>query len=316
MTAFHRLILGCLLCSLLLAACQAQATPDPTSAPTEEPVEEVSEPTTSPPETPEPTETLPPTPTVEPTNTPEPTVTPVPTDTPEPTATSTATAEPTETPTPVPPTPRPGAGQLPREEVVSTSALTVREDETVAPPLSVLVSANRELEGYRFKISGLLRNDAEAPYTDLGVIATFFRADGSRYGPVRADINCPILGTGEVCPFIVNVTDKGIAEVMLHPEGRPTDRRQPVPVELRKAGSTIDGIGYVHITGSVTNPNPVPVQDITINGVLLERGEIVSIGTDLILGPIAPNASVPFEVLVRYAPYTQTQLYVQALPPR
>jgi hypothetical protein len=148
----------------------------------------------------------------------------------------------------------------------------------------------------------------------LGVIATFFRADGSRYGPIRAKIQCPILGPGDVCPFIVEATDKTLTEVMLHPEGRPTDRRQPLPVELRTTGRYVDTIGYVHITGSVYNPNPVAVQDITINGVLLDDGQIVSMGADLLLGPLDAGASARFDVMVRYVPYSQVELYAQALP--
>jgi hypothetical protein len=201
-------------------------------------------------------------------------------------------------------------------QVISTSALVIRPNEAPAPPMSIEISANRQLAGHRFQVSGLLRNDDTEPYASLGVIATFYRTDGSRYGPVRAKIQCPILGPGDVCPFIIEATDKYLADVMLHPEGRPTDRRQPLPVELRAGRQYVDNIGYVHITGSVHNPNPVAAQDITINGVLLDQGEIVSIGADLILGPIAPGGSAPFDVMVRYMPYSQTRLYVQALPPR
>jgi hypothetical protein len=201
-------------------------------------------------------------------------------------------------------------------QVIATSALTIRPDEAAAPPLSIEVSANRRLTGNRFQISGLLQNDDTVPYSSLGVVATFFRTDGSRYGPVRARIQCPILGSEEVCPFIVEATDKDLAAVMLHPEGRPTDRRQPLSMELRTTRRYVDNIGYVRILGTVLNPNPVTAQDITINGVLLDGGEIVAIGAALILGPIAPGESAPFDVMIRYAPYSQTQLYVQALPPR
>jgi hypothetical protein len=224
---------------------------------------------------------------------------------------------PTATPEVTPTSRAPAAvATLPRERVVAAPALVIRPDTSVAPPLSIELSANRELEGHRFKVSGLLRNDAAEPYTSLGVIATFYRSDGSRYGPIRARIQCPILGPGDVCPFIVEATDRDLTDVMLHPEGRPTDRRQPISVELRTTGRYVDSIGYVHITGSVYNPNPVAAQDITINGVLLDNGEIVSIGNDLILGPVDPGASARFDVMVRYVPYSQTRLYVQALPPR
>jgi hypothetical protein len=201
-------------------------------------------------------------------------------------------------------------------QVIATSALTIRPDETVAPPLSIEVSANRQLTGNRFQISGLLQNDDAVPYSSLGVIATFFRTDGSRYGPVHARIQCPILAPQEVCPFIVEARDKDLVAVMLHPEGGPTDRRQPLTMELRTTRRYVDNIGYVRILGTVSNPNPVTAQDITINGVLLDEGEIVAIGAALILGPIAPGESAPFDVMIRYAPYSQTQLYVQALAPQ
>ncbi len=228
-----------------------------------------------------------------------------------------AIPEMTPTPAPVARLHMPGAiATRTREQTISTSALVIRPNENVAPPLSIEVSANRELEGHRFKVSGILRNDSAEPYTSLGVIATFYRTDGSRYGPVRARIQCPILGPGDACPFIVEATDKDLSDVMLHPEGRPTDRRQPIPVELRTTRRYVDNLGYVHIVGTVSNPNPVAAQDITINGVLLESGQIVSMGADLILGPLAPGASAPFDVMVRYVPYSETRLYVQALPPR
>lgn len=333
-----------MLCVLMFGACRNVTTPDPTTGlPTAEPQAQVERPTA----TPEPV-----VPTLEPTL-PPPTQTPAPTATPEPLEASAEppsedavpgeaggdvsdeedgedvaeteesgegevveTPESTPTATIAPPVQPPGAvATLPRDSVVDASALVLREDETVAPPLTILVSANRQLEGYRYKVSGLVRNDDAVPYASLGVVATFYRSDGSRYGPVRADMQCPILGPGDVCPFIIEVTDKDLAEVMLHPEGRPTDRRQPAPVQLRTGGRYTDAIGYVHITGSVYNPNPFAVQDITINGVLLDGGQIVSIGRDLILGPVAAGANAPFDVMVRYTPYSQTQLYVQALPP-
>lgn len=221
-----------------------------------------------------------------------------------PAATPTATRAPTtQRPSPIVPT-QPG--------IVSSSALVIRDDETVAPPLTVIVSANRELDGYRFFVSGLVRNDADVPYGGIGVIATYFRDDGSRFGPVRAQMPCTALLPGATCPFMVEVIDKNLAEVMLHPEGYPT-QRQPLPVEVRSTRSYRDSIGWVHITGSVYNPNPVAVRDVSIAGALLDqRGEIVNLGTDLLLEPLAPEQSATFDVLVRYVPYTQTQLFVQA----
>jgi hypothetical protein len=227
-------------------------------------------------------------------------------------------AEPDEAPTSTPVTVQrpviPLPATRPPARVVSTSALIVLDDETPAPPLTVLVSMNRAFEGYRFRISGLVRNDADEPYTGLWMNATFFRDDGSRYGPVRVNVQCPILEPGESCPFLLGATDKAITQVMLHPDGHPTDRRT-VPVELRGIGRTQDALGYVHITGTVTNPNPVTVRDVTITGVLIDQlGEIVEVGVDLLVLPLEAGASAPFEVLIRHAPYVRYQLFVQALP--
>lgn len=199
-------------------------------------------------------------------------------------------------------------------QVVSTSALTILDDETPAPPLTVIVSMNSKFEGYRFRISGLVRNDAAEPYAGLGMNATFFRDDGSRFGPIKVNVQCPVLEPGESCPFLLEAIDKGITQVMLHPDGHPTERRT-VPVETRSVSSYRDTLGYVHITGSVFNPNPVAVRDVTVTGALIDdRGEIVSTGVALLLQTIEAGASASFDVLIRHAPYTRTQLFVQALP--
>lgn len=198
-------------------------------------------------------------------------------------------------------------------QVVSTSALTILDDETPAPPLTVIVSMNSKFEGYRFRISGLVRNDAAEPYTSLGMNATFFRDDGSRFGPIKVNVQCPVLEPGESCPFLLEAIDKGITQVMLHPDGHPTERRT-MPVETRGVSSYRDTLGYVHITGSVFNPNPVAIRDVTVTGALIDdRGEIVSTGVALLIQTIEAGASASFDVLVRHAPYTRTQLFVQAL---
>jgi hypothetical protein len=204
-----------------------------------------------------------------------------------------------------------------QERVISRSALEIREDEAVAPPLTVLVSANRELEGYRFRVTGLVRNDAAEAYAGLGLVATFFKEDGSRFGPIRAEISCPILGPGGACPFTVEAIDKSLAEVMLHPEGYPSTRRQPIPAEARGVGLYTDALGHLHIAGSLYNPNSVAIQDASISGVLRDaQGEIVSVGTAVVIGPLAPNASDRFDILLQYAPYATYQLYIQAVPPQ
>ena len=127
----------------------------------------------------------------------------------------------------------------------------------MAPPLDVTVSANRELPGYNFIITGLVRNAGSENYAGLGIVATFFRADGSRHGPIKVNLQCPVLIPGDACPFAVDANAKGLTEVMLHPEGYPTTRTT-AQVNISGVGRSLDGIGYVHITGNVTNPNPAP----------------------------------------------------------
>jgi hypothetical protein len=314
-----RHLLSCvILCALMLTACQRAAeAPEPTPpvetvAPREpEAADEESAPTAT-------TEPMEPTDLLVVVETPAPTDTP----TPEPTATQaepTAAAVPTETPEPSP-TPRATAAPAVDQPIaaapaaISTSALIIREDETVAPPFDVTVSANRELPGYNFMITGLVRNVGSENYAGLGIVATFFRADGSRHGPIKVNLQCPLLAPGDACPFAVDANAKGLTEVMIHPEGYPTTRTT-AQVDISGVGRSVDGIGYVHITGSVANPNPVPVNDVTISGMLLDQaGEIVSIGTDILVGALEAGATSRFEVVLRYAPYVQYQLLVQAEP--
>jgi len=315
MSATRRLIVLSMVCALAFAGCRqaepAAEPPDPTatSVPPEAPDAAPPEPTEAPPE---------PTSTTVPTEAPTATSTPVPpealTETPKPTATPTSV--PTEAPTHTPestPTEEPDQPALPAVPApVSTSALTIREDETIAPPLTVLVSANRELPGYNFLITGLVRNDGTENYAGLGMVATYFRADGSRHGPIKTNLRCTLLAPGDMCPFTFEATARGLTEVMLHPEGYPTTRAR-AQVNHYITGSWVDGIGYVHITGGVTNPNATPVDDAAVSAVLRDgTGDIVSEGTDIVVGTIDPGATGQFEVILKYAPYVSYQLFVQA----
>lgn len=319
-----RLWICLLICITLIAACRAEPTTAPPTEgpPTEPPATEApseTEPTAAPP-----TATATPTETPAPTVTPEPTTTPEPTETPEPTATAEAPAtEAPPTATPVPPEPaQPTATQTtgnrdepapppPAETVAGTPALTIIPDADPAPPLTVLVSTNRELEENHYKISGLLRNDAGEPYTGLNVIVTFYLASGLHYGPVEANCAAPVLAPGEVCPFIAEATAKNMEGVMLHPEGYATGR-VPAPVEISGIGRYTDGVGYVHLTGTVRNPNPYAVENTTLSGVLLDGGEIVSVGTDLIIEILPAGETTRFDIPVKGAAYTSVQVYAHA----
>lgn len=311
-----------LLCAVLIAACQASPTEAP---PMEEPPTEVAPtevaptdvpPTTAPAE--ETSEEDTPTETPAPTATPEPTATPAPTDTPAPTA----TPEPTDTPpeataTEPPPTATQSAGAAapvappPPDNVVHNAALPIIPDADPAPPLTVIVTTNQALDGYRYRVAGLLRNDAAEPYTGLNVIVTFYRESGLHYGPIQANCACPVLAPGEVCPFIAEATSKTIAGVMFHPNGYATGR-VPAPVTVSGIGRYTDGAGYVHLTGSISNPNAYAIKNTSLNGMLLDGEAIVSLGTDLIIEVLEPGASARFDIPVKAVAYNNVRVYAHA----
>jgi hypothetical protein len=110
----------------------------------------------------------------------------------------------------------------------------------------------------------------------------------------------------------MHATAKGLTKFSIHPDGYPTDRPSS-PVDFASTGRYQDGVGFVHLTGRVENPNPFAIKNVTINGALLNaRGEIVSLGTDLLLNPLEPGASASFDVPIRGVPYAQTRIYVSA----
>jgi hypothetical protein len=74
-----------------------------------------------------------------------------------------------------------------------------------------------------------------------------------------------------------------------------------------------DGIGNVRITGTVVNENAFKVENATVAGVLLDgSGRIVSAGSTLVLGEIAPGESRLFDLRIEHEPYSRYELYVQA----
>jgi hypothetical protein len=76
---------------------------------------------------------------------------------------------------------------------------------------------------------------------------------------------------------------------------------------------SLDGIGYVRITGTVTNENVFTVKNPKIAGTLVDAsGRIVSVGSTTVLGDVGPGVSVPFDLRIEHEPYAQYQLYAQA----
>jgi hypothetical protein len=262
--------------------------------------------------TPRPTRTPRPTPALvfTPTGSPTPTATPEPpTATPEPTLEPTSTPTPTKAPVSAAPIMRSAA-----PKVLATSAVTVLDDPNYAPPFSVHVSANYALEDYRYLVSGVIRNDSTENYVSLGIVATFFTDTERRYGPIKVNAPCLLLAPGAECPFVVEALSKSLVSVILHPEGRPTDRTS-ASVTVNGGGSYTDNVGFVHITGRVTNSNPYAVKNATVTGALVDgNGAIVKAGSTTVMDILEPNASVAFDIAVRYAPYTTYRLFTQAEP--
>jgi hypothetical protein len=100
---------------------------------------------------------------------------------------------------------------------------------------------------------------------------------------------------------------------MLHPEGTPVQYRQPAPLALSGVNVSNNGLGYVRITGTATNGNPFTVRDANVAAMLMDTaGQIVSVGSILVPGEIAPGASVSFDLRIEYEPYHRYELHVQA----
>ena len=69
----------------------------------------------------------------------------------------------------------------------------------------------------------------------------------------------------------------------------------------------------MRIQCTATNENPFAVRNPSLAGVLIDAdGDVVSVGSYMVLGELAPGASVSFDVRVEYQPYAAYRLYAQA----
>jgi len=282
------------------------------------------------------------------TYTPYPTYTPLstvaPTQTPAATATATATqvAPSAETPAEAPTLPpvqasSPSASSAP---IGSTVELTRIEDTDPGPPFTILVSTIRVEEDGKYKVTGTVRNDGSEICGGIGVIATFYEeekpcyerqvsgppgrgqpgdetvtvCDPNWFGPVKVYAACTLLEPGTECPFSLEIYARDYVAYHLHPEGTPVEYRQPASLVVSGVNVSNDGIGNVRITGTATNENAFAVRDVNIAGTLLDAGgQIVSLGSTLVLGNIEPGASVAFDLRIEYKPYSQYELFVQGI---
>ncbi len=265
------------------------------------------------------------------TYTPYPTYTPLPTFTPLPTSTLTHTPTPTATPTatrtatptstliemPTEAATRPPAQPVAVDTLPPSAApspgLTRLEDKDPGPPFTVLVSDMKAGEA-DFKITGTVRNDGSDTYEGIGVIGTLFGDGGLWYGPVDAHCPCLFLEPGAECPFSLEALPGNYVKYLLHPEGRPVEYRQPASLALSGLQLANDGVGNVRITGMAINDNAFPIKNATIAGTLLDAsGTIVSLGSTVLVGEIAPGAGMPFDLRIEYEPYSHYRLYVQGV---
>jgi hypothetical protein len=282
------------------------------------------------------------------TRTPYPTQTLYPTYTPRPTNTPVATATPTQkseeiasqaeapaaTLAPAP------AQTLPlKSSTASAVDLTRIADPDPAPPLTILVSAIRIAQNGNYRVTGTVRNDSSETYGGIGIIATFYeeekpcterqvtrrRRDGTEetvteevcdynwHGPVEVRAMCTLLEPGAECPFSLEIYPQDYVAYMLHPEGAPVAYRQVVTLALSHLNVYNNGLGYVRLTGTVTNDNSFTVRDARVIGTLLDAaGQIVSVGSIVVPGEITPGAGVDFDLRITYESYSRYELSAQA----
>lgn len=257
-----------------------------------------------------------------PTYTPLPTFTPLPTDTPEPAPepTATPTVEPTEPPTELPteapsvPSGQPISGGAPAGEPGRRVELVRTPESGPRPPFTLSTSTIRIEEDGKYRLTGTVRNDGSETYEAITVDCTFYDEYDHRFGPIAVHSPCMFLEPGAECPFSLEINPQKFVSYLLGVTGRPVENRQPAAVVLSGVGVSYDGIGNAHISGAIVNGNGFPVEDVTIAGTLIDaNGEIVSVGSTLVLDEIAPGASRPFDLRIEYKPYSRYQLYAQAV---
>ena len=299
----RRFVVLVLLAAALLSACCAPAPDGGVGADVEVGVREDSQPTatreSSPTREPSPTRTPRPTAILEPTV--EPTVEP--------------TAEPTEVPTEVPtstPTPLPTQSAPPAAGGVEIELERI-PDHDPGPPFTIIVDTLRIRADGKYEILGWVRNDGDQIYEGVSVRASFLDDKGGGYGPVDVYAPCSFLEPGAKCPFSLQMYTRPYVAYRLHANGTPVVYRRPASLGISGLSVFRDGIGNVRVKGTATNGNAFTVRDPKFAVALIDAdGDVVSVGYAIVLGEIAPGASVQFDVRIEYQPYARYELYVQA----
>jgi hypothetical protein len=282
------------------------------------------------------------------THTPAPTSTALPTPTPlpamAPIATATIALAKSVTPSPV---------QLAPASLRTTGDAALPElarlkDTDPAPPFTIQVDTLR-VENGTYKVTGVVRNDGSESYEGVGVLATFYvsgpQGEGMAFpmppgrsttpvptparvsnpdkkvlwahGPVQARCPCPFLEPGAQCPFSLEIYGRDYVSYRLHPTGQPAAYRtwhESASVSVGSLTVSNDGIGNVRITGAVANRNDFVVKSATVAGTLLDAGgRVLSEGSTIVLGDIAPGASARFDLRIEYEPYARYEVHVQGV---
>jgi len=214
-------------------------------------------------------------------------------------------------------------------------------DTDPGPPLSIWVDTIRITESGNYELLGRVRNEGAETYEGIGVVATFYVeqqcgdrfltmgppgqpsggtveyvCDPNWYGPVAVHCPCPFLKPGAECPFSLEIYGRDYVAYALHPLGQPIQQfvwRQEASLVLSDVRISRDELGAVRIKGVATNENTFTVRNVTVAGTLLDSaGNIVSVGSTVVLGEVAPGGSVSFDLRLDYTPYADYTLYAQA----
>jgi hypothetical protein len=187
-------------------------------------------------------------------------------------------------------------------------------DNDPGPPFAVIVHTTRIKEDGNYRITGVLRNDGSETYEGVGVKASFLDDDDGGHGPVDAYAPCRFLEPGAECPFNVDMYPRNYVAYHLHPWAQPIEYRRPAPLVLSGVTIANGGAGSALISGVATNGNAFAVESLTVAGALIDAsGRVVSVGSTVVLGDVAPGESVPFSLRIEYAPYSTYRLYAQAV---
>lgn len=289
-----------------------------------------------------------PSPTAKPSMTPAPTSTPSPTPTPLPAVAPTATATMAFAKSAALLPTQPAPASVKTRDDAASLGLTRLEDTDPAPPFSIQVDTLR-LENGTYKVTGMVRNDGAESYEGVGVLGTFYvsgpQGEGMAFpmrpghgiapvptpvkvsdpdkkvlwahGPVQARCPCPFLEPGAQCPFSLEIYEREYVSYRLHPTGQPAAYHawhESAAVSVGGLRVSNDGVGNVRITGQVTNQNDFVVKSATVAGTLLDAGgQVVSQGSTIVLGDIAPGASARFDLRIAHEPYARYEVYVQGV---